>query len=330
MSGSRTEEAAGARRAGSHRAGAEGTDRRGPDAAGAPPAEAGSGGTDGTTPAASAGEKASGPRAGRRRPDTKHPAAGDSGAAGCPGPEQPGPGCAESGPAGPAGPGGHHDGPDGCPPGHPGDARRAGPGKRSAAGTRSALLGAASLRFGQFGYDGTGIRDIARDAGVDAALVYRYFGSKEALFAAVSRDTAIFDPLLETPLDEVAAWISDFVTSGAPNEEIPHPVLAVLRSPGRSEEACRFRNELAGVFSERFAQRLDGPDPELRAELLAAWLLGISLMRKVIQLPALSTAPEDTLHRQLHAALTALLGPGSHPGCPSCPDSCPCGRPPGD
>ncbi len=82
----------------------------------------------------------------------------------------------------------------------------------SAAGTRSALLEAAAVRFGRYGYDGASVRDIARDAGVDAALVYRYFGSKDALFRLVSTNIALFDPLLEIPLEDVPAWICNFVT----------------------------------------------------------------------------------------------------------------------
>ncbi|WP_189219286.1 MULTISPECIES: TetR/AcrR family transcriptional regulator [Streptomyces] len=199
---------------------------------------------------------------------------------------------------------------------------RSASGKRSASGTRSALLAAARQRFGKYGYDGTSIRDIARDAGVDAALVYRYFGSKEALFDAVSSRTAMFEPLLETPLDEVAAWVCDFVTSGPPDEEIPHPVLAVLRSPSREEGLRRFRDEVAQVFSDRFAQRLDGPDAEVRAELVAAWMLGTSLMRRAFRTPALSVASEATLHQHLTAGLGPLLDDGAGPGPAG--DACGC------
>ncbi|MCK8678761.1 TetR/AcrR family transcriptional regulator [Streptomyces lichenis] len=182
--------------------------------------------------------------------------------------------------------------------------------KRSAAGTRSALMAAAAQRFGAYGYEGTNLRDIARDAGVDAALVYRYFGSKDALFAAVSCPSALFDPLLETPLDEVAGWLCDFLAGGPPAEEIPHPVVAVLSSPDRQTAVREFRDNLAEVFSERFAARLDGPDAPLRAELVAALLLGTSLLGRAIGTPALARASEDdALHRQLGKAIGALLRP---------------------
>nr|WP_277348049.1 TetR/AcrR family transcriptional regulator [Streptomyces sp. HNM0574] len=188
------------------------------------------------------------------------------------------------------------------------------------------MLAAAALRFGRYGYDGASIRDIARDAGVDAALVYRYFGSKEALFTSVSEDSAaLFGPLLETPLDEVAAWMCDFVSSGPPDDEIPHPVLSALRSSGREETLARLRDEVAEVFSAKFAARLDGPDAEIRAELLAAWLLGTSLLRKAFRTPALDSASEDTLHTHLSHGITALLGPAAPTsgGPPPCGCDCP-------
>ncbi|TXH17303.1 MAG: TetR/AcrR family transcriptional regulator, partial [Gammaproteobacteria bacterium] len=56
---------------------------------------------------------------------------------------------------------------------------------RNAAATRQAILDAAMHRFAKEGYDGASLREIASDAGVDAALVSRYFGSKEELFVEV-------------------------------------------------------------------------------------------------------------------------------------------------
>ncbi|MFI7099634.1 TetR/AcrR family transcriptional regulator [Streptomyces sp. NPDC050161] len=203
---------------------------------------------------------------------------------------------------------------------HPPRAREHG-----AASTRTALIEAAAGRFGRYGYDGASVRDIARDAGVDAALVYRYFGSKDALFQLVSTNITLFDPLLEIPLEEVPAWICAFVTRGPKDDEVPHPVLSVLRSSSRGEALDRFRDEVTEVFTERFAARLEGPDARLRAELLAAWMLGTSLLCKAFRTPALDNAPEATLREHLHAGIAALLcvAPSSdgggicYCGCPS-------------
>src|SRR5262249_32545778 len=55
------------------------------------------------------------------------------------------------------------------------------PRHRDAVATRKTILDAATLRFSQDSYDRVGLREIALDAGVDAALILRYFGSKEGL-----------------------------------------------------------------------------------------------------------------------------------------------------
>src|ERR1700756_6079527 len=54
---------------------------------------------------------------------------------------------------------------------------------RNAAQTRADILSAARRRFATEGYEPTTLRAIAADVGVDAALVSRYFGSKQDLFA---------------------------------------------------------------------------------------------------------------------------------------------------
>ena len=182
--------------------------------------------------------------------------------------------------------------------------------KRSAERTRTALMSAAAFRFGRYGYDGTSVRDIAGDVGVDAALVYRYFGSKEALFETVSSKSKVFEPLLDIPLECVADWFSALIAGEPKDAEFPHPVLTVLRSSSRDEAIGRLREELTDMFTKRFAARLDGPHAEVRAELLVAWVLGTSLMRGTIQTPALASAEnQDVFEQFLRAGVDLLISP---------------------
>src|SRR3546814_16792857 len=60
--------------------------------------------------------------------------------------------------------------------------------KRDATATRAAILTAARDRFLRDSYDSVGLRDIANGAGVDVALIGRYFGGKEGLFREVVLD----------------------------------------------------------------------------------------------------------------------------------------------
>src|ERR1044071_3794931 len=52
--------------------------------------------------------------------------------------------------------------------------------------TRAAILKAAQELFAELGYERTTVRDVAARASIDPAMVMRYFGSKEGLFARAS------------------------------------------------------------------------------------------------------------------------------------------------
>src|SRR5687768_8926663 len=53
------------------------------------------------------------------------------------------------------------------------------------ADTRDLILDAAEDLFSKHGFYGVTIREVAREAGVDTALVHYYFGAKRGLFDAV-------------------------------------------------------------------------------------------------------------------------------------------------
>ena len=74
-------------------------------------------------------------------------------------------------------------------------------------GTRARILAAARIRFSSNNYESVGTRDIAADAGVDAALVNRYFGSKEKLFLEVIEGGFRVDEHLSDNLDELGAHL---------------------------------------------------------------------------------------------------------------------------
>ena len=56
------------------------------------------------------------------------------------------------------------------------------PRRRDAQATRAAIQAAGKDQFARQGYDRAGLREIAGQAGVDVALIKRYFGGKEPLF----------------------------------------------------------------------------------------------------------------------------------------------------
>ncbi|MDA0566289.1 TetR/AcrR family transcriptional regulator [Streptomonospora sp. S1-112] len=190
------------------------------------------------------------------------------------------------------------------------------PRRRDKAATRAALLDAARLRFGRHGYDGTGVRDIAADAGVDAALVFRYFGSKQRLYAEAVRAEVPAGLAADRrrPLEEVTAdLLHDVVFADWSAYDGEHPLLVMLRSSGRDHVRAQLRTRICDDYLGEFARRLDGPDAALRAELLGALLLGMGVMRSLVGSPALGEASYERT-RPLVDRLVAALAQAEEDG----------------
>lgn len=146
---------------------------------------------------------------------------------------------------------------------------------RNAAATRAALLLAARELFAAQGFARTTVRAVAERAGVNQALLFRYFGNKEALFAEAVTGPALA-PLAgppETLLERVLAAL----LAEEPDNTM---VLAVLRSADTAADVVRRR--VGGAYRRAFADLAATDDPEdalRRADLLLAWLFGLAQVR---------------------------------------------------
>ncbi|MEH0576672.1 MULTISPECIES: TetR family transcriptional regulator [Streptomyces] len=174
--------------------------------------------------------------------------------------------------------------------------RRGRPPGTESADTRDRILTAAREEFSERGYDKTSVRGIAKAAGVDAALVHHYFGTKEQVFEAaveVAFAPALSAPeaVADGPLDQVGERFARFVFGVWENPTTRKPLLAILRSAVNNDTAAAvFRRLVASQLLRRIAAQLDLPDAELRAELAAAQLVGCAMMRYVVKLEPLASA----------------------------------------
>jgi AcrR family transcriptional regulator len=186
--------------------------------------------------------------------------------------------------------------------------------RRDAAATRQALLDAARTLMARHGVEGTSTRDVATTAGVNQALVYRYFGSKEKLFAeAAGGEATVTDRLIEqTPLDELASTLIAHVLDLSMSTGTDADFSALVSAANDDTVREIIRNRIETGFDGRLAQRLDGPDAALRAELLAALITGIAFLHRKIGTTALTNADRATLDawiRRMTAPLLAERGP---------------------
>jgi AcrR family transcriptional regulator len=179
-------------------------------------------------------------------------------------------------------------------------------------GTREAILEAARESFGSNGYSGATIRGIARAAGVDPALVHRFYGSKESLFGATLdlpvNPSVVLPALLEEGPDRLGERVvRTFLTiwDATPGQG---PMLALLRSAVADEQAARtLRDFLTRVALGPLAAAAGGDRPGLRASLAATQLMGLAMARYVVRLEPVASTPVDELAPVLGPTLDRYL-----------------------
>ncbi|MEV6808129.1 TetR family transcriptional regulator [Streptomyces sp. NPDC051132] len=183
--------------------------------------------------------------------------------------------------------------------------RRGRPPGTESAGTRDRILTAAREEFSARGYEKTSVRGIAKAAGVDAALVHHYFGTKEQVFEAaieVAFAPALHAPeaIADGPLDEVGERLVRFTFGIWEDPATRTPLLAILRSAVTNDTAAAvFRRMVAAQLVSRIAAQLRQPDAELRAELAAAQLVGCALLRYAVKVEPLASADLEQLVARL-------------------------------
>lgn len=154
--------------------------------------------------------------------------------------------------------------------------------------------------FAERGYDKTSVRGIAKVAGVDPALVHHYFGSKDDLFAAaieVSIEPALVVPAIigEGP-EGIGERLARYFLGVWENPVTRVPLLAVIRSALTHEAAAKVLRQLVlRRLLERVAADLDVPDPTFRAELAASHMVGIAILRYVVQVEPLASADPEKI-----------------------------------
>jgi AcrR family transcriptional regulator len=167
--------------------------------------------------------------------------------------------------------------------------------------TREAILAAARRAFADRGFDGASIRYIATSAGVDPALVHHYFGTKDQLFIAAMR--APIDPSKILP--QIAAGGIDGI-----GERLVRTFLTVWDSPAGTAAAALVRSAVQHDLAARLLREfvttqiirralanvpLDPAEAPLRGNLVASQMAGLAMMRYIIKLEPLASAPPETI-----------------------------------
>ena len=173
------------------------------------------------------------------------------------------------------------------------------PGPRDERGVLSArILSAARDEFAQYGWAGTTIRAVARAADVDPALVYHYFGSKEALLDAATNPPQRWLEAVArtwtTPVGQLGAALLRLMLGAWIDDEIGPVLRAVLLTAAHDEttrEKLRrvVENSLIGVSQLGVDER----DRKVRSGLISSQIMGLALMRFVWKIEPVASMTDD-------------------------------------
>lgn len=172
--------------------------------------------------------------------------------------------------------------------------------------TKSAILAAARAAFTEKGYENTTIRGIAAAAEVDPALVMRYFGSKEQLFAVAADfklGAAFPQKIARKDLGRTLAEIYLRLWEG---EEQGLPLL--LRSAASSEQAAERIREIFETQTVPLIAALSGEaGARDRAALVVSQTLGLALCRHILKIPPLVGMPRKKLVEEIGKTLQRYM-----------------------
>jgi AcrR family transcriptional regulator len=172
------------------------------------------------------------------------------------------------------------------------------PGPRDEKGVLAArILDAARESFAEKGMAGTTVRAVARSAGVDPALVYHYYGSKDGLLDACTTPPPEFiesvRSIWATPKDQLGvALVENLLRSWSDKRFSPISRSVLLIAAHDVATKDKLRTIIEGSLMGPALAELEEAERSTRAGLVASQLLGLALMRYIWMVEPIASMPE--------------------------------------
>jgi AcrR family transcriptional regulator len=180
--------------------------------------------------------------------------------------------------------------------------------RRSAKGTRTRILEAAQLRFSHYGYEHVGVRDIGADANVDAALINRYFGTKEELFAETTKGIFNGSHFIDVDPSKIGEALARRLMGGSKGKKKGiDPFEFLLRSAANPTASPIIADRLHQDFVVYLAAVIGGKNATTRAALITSYIVGFLTVRVALKSPALLPAHADQVIALLGSAIQAAV-----------------------
>ncbi len=182
--------------------------------------------------------------------------------------------------------------------------------------TRAKILDAARKRFTDVGYDAATMRMIAADAGVDAALISYFFGSKQQLFGAAfalrANPAEVITEQLDGPIDELPRRLLGVLLDTWDDANNRATLLAIAQAGATPETAALTRGFVEGVLLTPISERLAAAGLRKRdatrcSALMVTQLVGVIYARYVLAVDAVAALSKKDFLDHYTAGLTSVL-----------------------
>lgn len=171
--------------------------------------------------------------------------------------------------------------------------------------TRTAILEAAQRLFSSRGYSETGVRDIAAEAGVNPALISRYFGSKLQLFETALENTLGVSVFTDGDRDQFGRRVTDMICLSERDQAGVIPALVL--SAGDSAAREIILRQLKLLVLEPLEQWFNSSDASERAAQLTLIVTGFFTYRDLLPLDALKGDASEAMRVWLARTLQEIV-----------------------
>ena len=182
---------------------------------------------------------------------------------------------------------------------------------RDAVRTAQTILRAAQELFAARGYTTTGVREVAALAGVNSALVRRYFGSKEGLLRAAVEEFLIIDVFFDGARVDFGVRSVRLLLDA---ETLPNPVAMMILATADPAARALCADLLHDKIIKPLAEWLGGPDALARAGQLNLLWVGFMVARQI--LPTRPVHDFEDLTLRWLAETTQMIADGTKAPAP--------------
>ncbi|MFD4510259.1 TetR family transcriptional regulator [Streptomyces sp. NPDC058457] len=178
--------------------------------------------------------------------------------------------------------------------------------RRDTEATRAAILLAAHYMPSRQSHTDVTLSAVADRAGVSPPLIMKYFRSKDRLLAQVMSFESDAMVLLDAPLEDLGRHMVRHVLVSQTEQGVD-PLLRIVFVSLQEGLGDILRANFRHEVRDRLAERLDGPDTGLRAELAVGMLLGLGVMYGIARGEALRATSTATAVERLGPSLQRCL-----------------------